>query len=68
MADQERVLKVFRYFESDEEEREFFQGQVEGLVKSGMLTREQGEFGTGLEHVKDHLRDIAEAELDRQGK
>lgn len=55
-------------YNDPESDRENFEALIEGLVKSGMITREQGEFGTGLENVKDELRPIAEAELAKQGK
>jgi hypothetical protein len=51
-----------------EEEAEDFEAMVDGLIESGYLTREQGEFGTGLENVRDDLRPIAEAALDRKAK
>jgi len=64
MAKQEKIF-VFRDPEGD---REDFEALVEGLVREGYITREQGEFGTGLENVKDELRPIAEAELTKQRK
>ena len=51
-----------------EEDAEDFEALVSGMVKAGMLTREQGEYGTGLENVRPDLRPIAEKELERQGK
>ena len=55
-------------YSDPESDREDFKAIVKSLVESGQLTREQGEYGTGLENVRDDLRPIAEAELNRQGK
>lgn len=53
-----------------EEEIEDFKAVVASQVESGMITRvhKEGDYGFGLDEIKDHLRPIAEAELERQGK
>jgi hypothetical protein len=62
------MKKPFVFQQSQEEEIEDFKAIAPSLVKDGALTRKQGEYGTSIDGVKDHLKPIAEEELKKQGK
>jgi len=49
-------------FHDPEGDKEDFEALVKGLVERGDVSRET------LDEVRDDLRPIAEAELDKQGK